>query len=181
MSELFDRLEISETTWVAGAYWHRAETSTLLFLFHLCRVRLHFRGEWGVELGRCWPLSFSLLGLAALFNLSNRLTANHYSSQTTTCFLSLAFRNTSNLSLVPYTNCRRRLTAWFCSTSSRRGWSMATHLIYILRLISLAQKVIVIFEEYFYVFVELFFCNFVIIKHSYNILKELICDRKLIL
>ena len=30
-------------------------------------------------------------------------------------------------------------------------------------------------------FVELFLSNFVIIKHSNNVLKELICDRKLIL
>ena len=29
-------------------------------------------------------------------------------------------------------------------------------------------------------FVELFLCNLVIIKHPHNILKELICDRKLI-
>ena len=57
---------------------------------------------------------------------------------------------------------------------------MTTHFIDILGLIS-AQKISVIFQEYFYVFVELFLCNFVIIKHPYNILKELICDRKLIL
>ena len=30
-------------------------------------------------------------------------------------------------------------------------------------------------------FVELLLCNLVIIKHPHNILKELICDRKLIL
>ena len=151
MSELFHRLEISKAAWVASAHWHRAEASSLLLLFHLCRVRLYIWGERCVELGRCWSLAFSLLRLATFLNLSNWFTANHYSTQTT-CFLCL-FRYTSNLCLIPYANWRRRLTTWFCTSSSSWGRSVTTYFIDFLRLISLAQKIRIIFEEYFNVFV----------------------------